>query len=273
MPAIGLAVVLRMIAQYCSRVVQDNLLSMVAARLWLKRITMKQCRGIWLPNSDTHFAEHLEKGPAYRGAGTYQMKKILLAMQVVKQHTSDKGVALDIGAHVGLWSRYLVDHFPTVIAFEPVPNHVECFKANLAKELRADPHNSRVILYQHALGNGDGEILIETTPDNSGNAHVSAPGAKVNGHGVLVPLRKLDDYVLAGHSISFIKVDVEGFELDVLKGGEQTIKREKPVMVIEQKPGHGRRYGLKDTAAVDLMKQWGASVAWEKSGDFCMYWK
>ena len=233
---------------------------------------MKQYRGIWLPNSDTHFAEHLEKGPLYRGAGTYQLKKILLAMQVVKSHMPAQGVAIDIGAHVGLWSRYLVDHFKTVIAFEPVPAHIECFKANLAKELRADP-DSRVILYQHALGSEHGHITIETTPDNSGNAHVSAPGSKPNGHGVQVPLYKLDEHILAGHSVSFIKIDVEGFELEVLKGGEQTIKREKPVMVIEQKPGHGKRYGFGDTAAVELMKQWGASVAWQKAGDYCMVWK
>ncbi|RWD13572.1 MAG: FkbM family methyltransferase, partial [Mesorhizobium sp.] len=46
--------------------------------------------------------------------------------------------------------------------------------------------------------------------------------------------RMLDSFGLAG--IDFLKIDVEGFEKPILEGGEQTIRRERPVIIIEQKP-------------------------------------
>src|SRR5688572_32728595 len=87
---------------------------------------MKKIKGIWLPDGDTHFAAHLEAGPEHDGAGTYQFAKIDMAMKMVP--TERRGMALDIGGHVGLWSRVLASCFRGVIAFEPVPHLAECFR-------------------------------------------------------------------------------------------------------------------------------------------------
>ncbi|TIU67562.1 MAG: hypothetical protein E5W13_31365, partial [Mesorhizobium sp.] len=77
---------------------------------------------------------------------------------------------------------------------------------------------------------------------------------------------------LAG--IDFLKIDVEGFEKPILEGGEQTIRREKPVIIIEQKPnGNAERYGRDRFAALDLLKAWGGKVKWEIGGDFLVEWK
>ena len=223
---------------------------------------MKQHQGIWLPDADTHFAGHLDKGPKIDGAGTYQHAKLEMALKLCKNRVC----AIDIGAHVGLWSRTLAREFETVIAFEPVPEHQECFKRNLNNPTR----KSRVVLHPFALGVEHREIFIDTIPDNSGNARVSQIGSIAQS--VKVKMHRLDDYIFAAHGVNFIKIDVEGWELDVIKGGKDTILRYKPVMVVEQKPGHGQRYGVSDRAAVDLLLTWGAREAWVKNGDHCLVW-
>lgn len=223
---------------------------------------MKQHQGIWLPDNDTHFAGHLDAGPKIAGAGTYQHAKLEMAMK----HVRNKKTAVDIGAHVGLWSRTLARMFDTVLAFEPVPEHQECFKRNLHDPSRA----SRVVLHPFALGAEDKEVFIDIVPENSGNAQVKPHGSVASS--IKVKMHRLDDYVFDGHTIGFMKIDVEGFELDVIKGGKATILKHKPVMVVEQKKGHGARYGISDRAAVDLLLTWGAREAWCKNGDHCLVW-
>ena len=223
---------------------------------------MKQHRGIWLPDTDTHFSDHLDKGPEYKGAGTYQFKKIELALAQIKQWHG----AVDIGAHVGLWSRVLADKFDSLWAFEPVPELCDCYVRNLARKL-VDRPNPRIVLHPVALASYEGSTYIDPIPNNSGNACVTTDPTKIK-----VPLRTLDSFRLYEHEIDFIKIDVEGFELEVIKGGEETIKRCKPVMVIEQKPGHGQRYGFGERAAVDLVLTWGAKLLWSRAGDYCLGW-
>ena len=133
---------------------------------------MKQIKGIWLPDDDTHFEEHLNKGPEFKGAGTYQYSKITQALACVKRYE----VALDIGAHVGLWSRVLTHYFRRIYAFEPVPNHIICFLRNLREQIK----HERVILIPIAIGNEQTDIYINTVTDNSGNAHVDNSGIKVS---------------------------------------------------------------------------------------------
>ena len=223
---------------------------------------MFEHKGIWLPDGDTHFIDHLDKGPMVADAGTYQFSKLEAAIA----HCEHRRTALDIGAHVGMWSRVLALTFETILAYEPVPEHRDCFVKNLTR-----PGNCRVHLFPVALGNEDKTIHILTTADNSGNAHINPNGVAVNG--IKVHQRRLDDYVLNHHhGIDFIKIDVEGWELEVIKGAKETIRRHKPVMVVEQKKGHGQRYGVPDTAAVDLLKVWGAQVVWMKNGDYCLKW-
>jgi len=220
---------------------------------------MKLVEGIWLPDSDTHFSEHLIKGSRFQNAGTYQYNKIMLAMAQCSKYNG----AIDVGAHVGLWSRVLSHYFTNVLAFEPVPDHIECFKKNIDTLIKKN-----VVLIPMAAGSDKGTVRINPVVDNTGNA-------RVDNIGIEVEMVKLDNVIstsqLPGH-VDFIKIDVEGYEYDVVKGAEQSIKRNRPVMVIEQKPGHAKRYGLHDRAAVDLVLSWGAKLAWERSGDYCLTW-
>jgi hypothetical protein len=86
-------------------------------------------------------------------------------------------------------------------------------------------------------------------------------------------MRRLDDVELLDPAIDFLKIDCEGYEYFVIKGGEETIKRTKPVIIVEQKPGKGAQYGIKDDAACTLLEAWGAKRQQVISGDYIYTFK
>ena len=219
---------------------------------------MQQIQGIWFPEGDQHFAPQLDAGPLIDGKGTYQLRKYLKALPFIP----NKGHAVDIGGHVGLWSRIMVMNFERVTAFEPMPEHVKCFKRNLG-------HADNVTLHQTALSDNRGPLRFHWEDDHTGHTHVSSPEDSAAGVGRKINAVRLDSFELT--DIDFLKIDVEGFERPVLIGGRRTIQREKPVIVIEQKPnGDAERYGRGRFDALDLLKSWGWREAWEVGGDFCM---
>lgn len=220
---------------------------------------MQQVKGIYLPASDTHFPDMIRKGPSYAGHGTYQMSKIDMALAAAG--AKRRGIALDIGAHVGLWSLILATQFEIVHAFEMCPTHFECLKLNTLPF-------TNVMLHAVALGGGNGDVKVHVEVANSGNTRVASCPTSL---GPVVKMLPLDSY-FPDEIVDFIKIDVEGYEEKVVIGGVQLIKRSKPVMVIEQKPGHAERYGSKTGEVLDLLKSWGARILWSRSGDHCLSW-
>lgn len=214
---------------------------------------MKEIRGIWFPDGDTHFAGQLAHNPLVAGRGTYQYRKYQAALP----HVRGRIHAVDVGAHVGLWSRVMALDFEKVTAFEPVADHIACFERNIPDQ--------RVQLHAVALAEKAGELRFAPVADNSGNAAVGDDGEAVKA-------RTLDSFRL--RDVDLVKIDVEGFEVPVIIGGEKTLKREKPAIIVEQKPnGNAERYGRGQLDAVELLKSWGAVVVHEIGGDFLLVWK
>jgi FkbM family methyltransferase len=214
---------------------------------------LKFVKGIALPDSDTHFETHNASSPMVAGKGTYQLKKLNAALP----HVCEFRHAIDIGGHVGTWARVLSQSFDKVSVFEPMADLYACASVNL-KDC------SNVELRGFALGPDDGNIMMSSGITNSGNACINDKGS------IKVPSRRLDSFNFT--QVDFIKIDTEGFEYFILQGGEQTIKRWKPAMVVEQKPQNASRYGLGDTDAVQLLESWGAQLKSEISGDFILAW-
>tara|TARA_B100000029_G_scaffold339083_1_gene331242 strand:- start:14 stop:691 length:678 start_codon:yes stop_codon:yes gene_type:complete len=180
----------------------------------------------------------------------------------VIQHIPNFGVALDIGAHVGIWSRRLAVKFKTVVAFEPVPDHIECWQKNMDNFVKENSEwGNYSTLHKIALGheNGTSTMRVPNTT-NTGMASLVHEIYNTKTHerwvqpgwdkfpDIVVKTKTLDSYEF--DKIDFIKMDVEWFELRVLQGAEQTIKKHKPVMYIE----------MHDTQAFTLMKEWGYMI-------------
>ena len=218
----------------------------------------KQVRGIWLPEAEEHLIAHIERGPDFAGAGTYQLWKLQAAFPHIKNFRH----AVDIGAHVGLWSRILARCFARLTAFEPIEEYRACFKENLLRE-----QGCEVELHPFALGNSEEVVRFAMSPENTGLTYVKTEG---DGTGRQVLVRTLDSFALS--QIDFLKIDCEGYEYFILQGAEETVRRDRPCIVVEQKPGKGSMYGLDDKDAVKLLQSWGAELKFEIAGDFCLAW-
>jgi FkbM family methyltransferase len=177
--------------------------------------------------------------------------------------------AIDVGGHCGLWSRPMAAMFSRVYAFEPIELHRACFEANIHPE-SIDGPGANVTLYPFALGNHADTVYLHTGPSSSGDTFVKEDGEHT---AEMITLDDFADAEMAPLDLDFIKLDCEGYEFYALKGGEKTIKRWRPTVIVEQKPGKGRQFGLGDHDAVALLKSWGAEVVKEISGDFIMRWK
>lgn len=219
---------------------------------------IKKVGGVWLPQHERHMTEWMaKKNVTVDGALTYQYHKLQAAMEYVKNFR----VAVDIGAHCGLWSMHLVKRFEYVHAFEPIKVHRQCFGLNVK------PGNHTI--YPCALGEEAGTVAIATTNGSSGDTKVVPGGGEYT-------LKRLDDVLDAGcvdhDKVDFVKVDCEGYEYFALKGGEELLTRCKPCVIVEQKPGYARRYGLTEKGAVAFLESLGATMRKEIGGDFILSW-
>jgi FkbM family methyltransferase len=138
----------------------------------------------------------------------------------------DRRVAVDVGANAGTYAYHL-SKLTEVIAFEPNPQYRE--------RLRRLPRNVR--FESVALSDRDGKATLHIPLMSNGRqAHgwgtlEDVPG----GTSVTVPTRTLDSYNL---NPGFIKIDVEGHEESVLSGALQTIRRSRPILLIECEERH-----------------------------------
>jgi len=141
--------------------------------------------------------------------------------------------AIDIGANKGVYSSILAPLASIVYSFEPNPKLFKILKSGLA---------SNCIGYQIALSNTSikQKLLVPYSQRRKSysNQGASLSKVKVNGeHGVVqVQTRTLDSYNFI--NIDFIKIDVEGHELNVLKGAVKTLKRNKPILLVELSESH-----------------------------------
>jgi FkbM family methyltransferase len=132
--------------------------------------------------------------------------------------------AVDIGAHVGIWSRRLAVDFDRVIAFEPMPKHIECHKKNCEEY-------DNVELKEIGLSDVNEERMMQTKDNNSGMSTLLTPRWKLPSTSVKIQTRTLDSYNLP--RMDFIKMDVEGWEEHVLSGARHTIIKHRPRIYIE----------------------------------------
>lgn len=148
--------------------------------------------------------------------GGYPEAKLI---EWVKQRfSSQNGAFVDVGANCGLWTVNLARSFRRVYAFEP---NLETFcrlAASVALSL-VDP--SRITLKNFALGAEGGFAKLRTTGSDAFDASIVQHGADVPGFDVEV--ERLSD-VLFDTDVALVKIDVEGFEYEVLSGAERFLR-------------------------------------------------
>lgn len=130
--------------------------------------------------------------------------------------TKKRGVAVQAGGHVGIFPNYLAGHFAAVYTFEPDPSLFACLLKN---------QRPRVIPYPYALSSSSGTGCFQ--PSTGGVGSLRPDGQLV------VNLMTIDEL---HESVNFIHLDVEGAEVEVLRGAHETICRHSPTLQLEILP-------------------------------------
>jgi FkbM family methyltransferase len=222
---------------------------------------MKHYGGMYYPDGEEHMIDWLKKNGASVDVAApgepadvrviYQWKKQAAVYAACKQRRA----AIDIGAHVGTWSVNMRRLFSRVHAFEPVEAHRECFAANV-------PASDRLTLHPLACGAASKFVSITRDPNNSGASHVGGAGE--------IEMVPLDAFGF--DDVDLIKMDVEGYEANVIAGARETILRCRPIVCAEQKRDFAVKFGLKPTAATDALRGLGMKLIQEIGGDFIFGW-
>ena len=141
---------------------------------------------------------------------------------------SDMGAAaIDIGANVGFHTKFLASQFESVYAFEPCQDTAQILTHNMQGI-------DNLVIHQLALGESTKEARMMVSDRNRGTSHISAQG---NERVQVVRLDSFDFDV----PVALIKMDVEGHEAEVLRGGEALITRDRPVVFFEDSTGEAQR--------------------------------
>jgi FkbM family methyltransferase len=143
--------------------------------------------------------------------------------------------AVDAGANRGIWAEMLARLCPKVYAFEPNPKLFPVLEA-------AARRNVECFAYGLSDADGQADLMIPGEGVRYSNQGATLNPSKVLGvkHGVTqIETRRLDSLALA--PVGFIKIDVEGHELAVIRGATALIARDMPTLVVEIEERHTKK--------------------------------
>ncbi|MET4162482.1 FkbM family methyltransferase [Marinobacterium sp. MBR-111] len=169
--------------------------------------------------SDDNYLEHIKTG--------FEPEMVKLFKTLAANSES----LLDIGANIGCTALLFSELAKAVYAFEPSPTTFEYLKKNVSKS-----EAKNIFLQNIGLGDEPGTSTLTFSPSNRSGGFVSNQTQAPMDHTVeKIVIRQLDEVInsLDVQNISFIKIDVEGFEGHVLRGATKTLLSNKPVVVLE----------------------------------------
>jgi len=149
-------------------------------------------------------------------------------VEVMKRTLRPDSTGVDIGAHAGAILREMFSLAPRGrhFAFEPLPH--------LAASLSRNYPEARVHAVALSDYNGTGTFhYVVNSPAESGLQRHAIHGDASNVQEITVPIRRLDDLIGLDERIAFIKIDTEGAELPIIRGGLDVIRRCRPPIVFE----------------------------------------
>lgn len=203
---------------------------------------------------DTHFTKWVKE----HGSLITDPHHVAIAAKYIRKGD----IVIDGGANIGTFTKAFADLVGgegLVIAFEPNPLAYECLKYNFS-----DYPNKWVYLLNSALGSTQGFCEINDNDKNHGTAYVSNLSKNDGGSNIrIVAIDKFTTPFIntkADGTISFIKLDIEGFELSALQGSVETIKRFQPVFDIEINDATLARNGVTPNDVYQFMHDLGYTI-------------
>ncbi len=221
---------------------------------------MKKVDGWYWPDGERHMVDWIadpKNRMVLNGRPSYQGKKQVAVLDHCPM--TNRRTMIDVGAHIGLWSFNFVHWFNRIEAFEPVEAHRLCFNANV--------DDVDVALHPYALGDREKMVAIHSNPSSSGDSWVDKDvlDGKQN-----IEQKTLDSFGF--EDVDLVKVDCEGYEEFVLRGAEETLRKWKPVICVEQKRDMARKFNLEPRGALVYLSslKLGYETVQEISGDYIL---
>lgn len=146
--------------------------------------------------------------------------------QLRKKYNMNISGIIHIGAHYGEEiSEYIRNGIQDIVVFEPLKSNFEVLEENLSDL------NANISGYQVALGNDERVVTMYVSDNQQQSSSILKPKLHLQNHPTVgfptieeVEMVKLDKYIEETSGFNFINMDVQGYELEVLKGGSQTLK-------------------------------------------------
>ena len=205
---------------------------------------IEKVNGFWVPSDDVHLQDWKQNN------NFTQSKCLDKFLTFIEKNALKFNHVLDIGAWVGTWTMKINPFCGRVIAFEPDPLHYECLVKNVPEEVET-----------HQLAVGNDKKMISLSEDNFTQAK------RVLGEGN-IPMVTIDS--LNFTDVDLIKIDVEGYEMEVLKGADKTLENVKYLMI--ELNNNSKKYGssnlqietyLRKKGFRIMIKAW-PDVVWHK---------
>lgn len=151
-------------------------------------------------------------------------------LSAIRRHIGPQDLVCDIGANKGSYLYWMSRWAGQVVAFEPQSGLSDYLK-QACRALNLD--NTTIVQAGVSSRSGTMDLYLPSpnSPEASLIRHGDAPAT-------LISVVTLDEYFSASKPISLLKIDVEGAELDVLKGAEKILRRDHPTLVFECEQRH-----------------------------------
>ena len=193
---------------------------------------IEKVNGFWVPSDDVHLQDWKQNNDFA------QSKCLDKFLTFIEKNALKFNHVLDIGAWVGTWTMKINPFCGRVIAFEPDPLHYECLVKNVPEEVET-----------HQLAVGNDKKMISLSEDNFTQAK------RVVGAGN-IPMVTIDS--LNFTDVDLIKIDVEGYEMEVLKGADKTLENVKYLMI--ELNNNSKKYGSSNLEIEKYLRKKGFRV-------------
>ena len=206
-------------------------------------MNIEKVNEFWVPSNDVHI-EQWKSGLPFT-----QNKCLNKFIKYCESQTKKMKTVIDVGAWCGTWAKAIEPFAEKVIAFEPDKTHFECLQRNCT--VNCTPR-------MEAVGAQLQEVSL--TEDNFTQAK------RVNEKGN-IKMITLDH--MAYEDVDMIKIDVEGYEMEVLKGATKTLENVKYLMI--ELNNNTKKYGSSNVMVEKFIGDLGFKVLMEHWPDKVFY--
>lgn len=189
--------------------------------------------------------------------GVYEIQELTVLFDFLKPlgNAFAGATVIDAGANIGNHSLYFSRYFKHVLAFEPNPStyRLLAFNTELVENIG---------IVNQGLGDEPGTLmLVEDSMNMGASSIVRKAGAE--DRQIPVQIETLDKATADIDAIEMIKIDVEGFEINVLRGAGELIARHQPIIVFEQ---HAKEFHDGTTESLSFLRELGYRFCWHQKG-------